>query len=59
MHGGPKNAKEKRRTRTPPDPDAAAKKMVREYTKEYDKRCLKPGEKQKFPSPMFGPDAIV
>ncbi|RNJ75980.1 MAG: hypothetical protein EB828_03825 [Nitrosopumilus sp. D6] len=34
------------------------KKMVREYTKEYDKRCLKPGEKQKFPSPMFGPDAI-
>ncbi|RNJ76367.1 MAG: hypothetical protein EB830_04330 [Nitrosopumilus sp. H13] len=36
-----------------------AKKMVLEYTKEYNKRCPKPGEKQKFPSPMFSSDAIV
>ncbi|RNJ80709.1 MAG: hypothetical protein D9C04_00295 [Nitrosopumilus sp. B06] len=35
------------------------KKMVLEYSEEYSKTCTKTGDVQKFPSPMFGPDAIV
>ncbi|RNJ77781.1 MAG: hypothetical protein EB829_06150, partial [Nitrosopumilus sp. H8] len=36
-----------------------AKKMVEEYSDEYYKRCTKTGEKTKFPSPMFTPEAIL
>ncbi|RNJ79837.1 MAG: hypothetical protein D9C04_03495 [Nitrosopumilus sp. B06] len=36
-----------------------AKKMLLEYEEEYYKRCTKPGEKAKFPSPMFTSKAIL
>ncbi|RNJ79433.1 MAG: hypothetical protein D9C04_04775 [Nitrosopumilus sp. B06] len=35
------------------------KKMVREYAKEYDKKCTRTGDKMTFPPPPSGPNVIV